>query len=244
MTVKQSQSIVKNFWLTFLDSSWLHLCQLKVTKKSLDFLLTFPDFHLWFPLTLIRFFSQVECQIQSMKVKEKSFIDCPDILHWLCMTSQSNLQSKKMDLCRWKVNKKSSDFSLTFFLQSLTPVLNPLTHQLAWGWESHARRSFTSSTSPWNGMQHPRSLSEWHPSSPSVPCLGRLLRSVLHDEASPSDIPLTPVSSQPPPGSHTQSIAPPLCGTLPWHWLTYIWLLSVLYLTFTWHINDCFVTCV
>ena len=31
------------------------------------------------------------------------------------MTSQSNLQSKKMDVRRWKVNKKSSDFLLTFF---------------------------------------------------------------------------------------------------------------------------------
>ena len=33
----QSQSIVKDFWLTFIDFSWLHLSQLKVTKKSLDF---------------------------------------------------------------------------------------------------------------------------------------------------------------------------------------------------------------
>ena len=41
----------------------------------------------------------------------------------------------------------------------------------------------------------------------------QVLGSVLPDEASPSDIPLTPVSSQPPPHSRNQSVAPPSCGT-------------------------------
>ena len=41
----------------------------------------------------------------------------------------------------------------------------------------------------------------------------QVLRSVLPDEVSPSDIPLTPVSSQPPPCSHNQSVAPPSRGT-------------------------------
>ena len=41
----------------------------------------------------------------------------------------------------------------------------------------------------------------------------QVLGSVLPDEASPSDIPLTPVSSQPPPCSCNQSVAPPSCGT-------------------------------
>ena len=41
----------------------------------------------------------------------------------------------------------------------------------------------------------------------------QVLGSVLPDEASPSDIPLTPVLSQPPPHLHNQSVAPPSHST-------------------------------
>ena len=41
----------------------------------------------------------------------------------------------------------------------------------------------------------------------------QVLGSVLPDEVSPSDIPLTPVSSQPPPHSRNQSVAPPSRST-------------------------------